>query len=275
MNKTGAKRMCPRRIAAVLLAFGILGEALGLAPLVAGRAFAAPKPLGAQTPGVQEPLRSVNVSPADALDRELFGSEHSTTTPGGPSDANAPVKSPAAGAKPESSVAKPSEDGSLTNIARRMREIQNRLQEADGGPQVQQSQQRVVADLDAILRQAIQKQGQESGGSAKSAGKTSADQPAPNAGDAKRDASKPSSAASKTGAQAARESDPRARSGATDKVSPEQRRSLLKRVWGDLPEREREQMMQMQPAEVFLPKYEALIEDYFRQLSEGNESDSP
>ena len=45
---------------------------------------------------------------------------------------------------------------------------------------------------------------------------------------------------------------------------------------GALPQRgrnmSREQLLQL-PAEQFLPKYEALIEEYFRQLSEGRVGD--
>ena len=46
-------------------------------------------------------------------------------------------------------------------------------------------------------------------------------------------------------------------------------RGMMKRLWGELPERQREQMMQM-PLEEFLPEYELMIEDYFRRLSEKN-----
>ncbi len=44
-------------------------------------------------------------------------------------------------------------------------------------------------------------------------------------------------------------------------------RAMIKRVWGGLPERARRQMLQS-PVEEFPPKYEVLIEEYFRRLSE-------
>ncbi len=44
-------------------------------------------------------------------------------------------------------------------------------------------------------------------------------------------------------------------------------RDLLKGVWGQLPERQREQMLQSYE-EQFLPKYEQMIADYFRSLAE-------
>ena len=42
---------------------------------------------------------------------------------------------------------------------------------------------------------------------------------------------------------------------------------MMKDVWGQLPERAREQMLQS-PPEKFLPKYELLIEKYYQRLAE-------
>ena len=41
----------------------------------------------------------------------------------------------------------------------------------------------------------------------------------------------------------------------------------MKELWGALPERARQQMQQL-PVEDFPPKYERLIEEYFRRLAE-------
>ena len=41
----------------------------------------------------------------------------------------------------------------------------------------------------------------------------------------------------------------------------------MKDVWGQLPAREREQMLQS-PPEQFLPKYELLLEKYYKRLAE-------
>jgi hypothetical protein len=48
----------------------------------------------------------------------------------------------------------------------------------------------------------------------------------------------------------------------------------VRRVWGDLPERQRREILQLQPPEEFLPQYEVQIEAYFRRLAEdpGNSS---
>ena len=46
----------------------------------------------------------------------------------------------------------------------------------------------------------------------------------------------------------------------------EQIQTLMKRLWGELPQRDREQMLQY-PVEQFLPEYEEMIEEYYKQLS--------
>jgi hypothetical protein len=42
---------------------------------------------------------------------------------------------------------------------------------------------------------------------------------------------------------------------------------MLKDIWGELPPRLRQQMMQSS-IEKFIPKYELLIEEYFKALAE-------
>jgi hypothetical protein len=49
--------------------------------------------------------------------------------------------------------------------------------------------------------------------------------------------------------------------------------ALVKDLWGHLPERSREQMLQSFSTE-FLPKYELEIEEYYRRLSEKGEADT-
>jgi hypothetical protein len=51
----------------------------------------------------------------------------------------------------------------------------------------------------------------------------------------------------------------------------EEMRSLINNLWGELPSHVREQMLQT-PVEDFIPKYQDLIEDYFRDLSNEKKS---
>ncbi len=46
-------------------------------------------------------------------------------------------------------------------------------------------------------------------------------------------------------------------------------RAVMKRLWGRLPEHARQQMLQL-PSEDFSPKYETMIEEYYRRLAEEN-----
>ncbi|MFW5693153.1 MAG: hypothetical protein ACOCWL_02960, partial [Thermoguttaceae bacterium] len=48
---------------------------------------------------------------------------------------------------------------------------------------------------------------------------------------------------------------------------PQQTLQAMERLWNRLPERQREQLLQLAP-EQFLPKYQSEIEQYFRRLSE-------
>jgi len=62
---------------------------------------------------------------------------------------------------------------------------------------------------------------------------------------------------------------------ATDRVGKGERedaenadiKDVLRRIWGHLPDKMREQM-QAQLSEQFLPKYEKLIEEYYKRLAE-------
>jgi hypothetical protein len=47
--------------------------------------------------------------------------------------------------------------------------------------------------------------------------------------------------------------------------------NLLKAVWGHLPERVRQEV-QNASVEQFLPKYEKLIEDYYKRLAEDRQT---
>ena len=47
-------------------------------------------------------------------------------------------------------------------------------------------------------------------------------------------------------------------------------RELIERVWASLPPQSREALLQL-PAEEFLPKYQELIEEYYRRLAETKE----
>jgi hypothetical protein len=121
-----------------------------------------------------------------------------------------------------------------------------------------ETQQDVVAQLDKLIAE-LSKQCQ--GGQCKPG-----DQPPK---PSQRSQAKPGKSGSPAGRgkTAARESTDRLDRSTTQPVDKGDINELVKDLWGHLPEREREQMLQSFSDE-FLPKYELQIEQYYRRLSE-------
>jgi hypothetical protein len=149
-------------------------------------------------------------------------------------------------AQPESPIAR---------IEREMRKAEQGLAAQDTGAPTQSAQQRAIQQLDALIRQAKPaatpmprknaepKTQQDSPASAP-------DAPTRNPGEI---------APGRTQASAPEPGEPGAR------LPP---RTLMKRVWGHLPQREGERMENRDKTEQFLPKYELEIEQYFQRLLE-------
>ncbi len=192
--------------------------------------------------------------PSQAIDRELFAPEPKATQP------------PEAKAKPQGLV-------SLDAIVEKMVQTARRLSEIDPGPGTQQLQQRILEDLEAILRQAEQS----------AQGKTAPKQSDPNRPDkppqSEIDAKPQADDGKSQTASAKPDGQPEPGQAAASGKGPDghanqpvDRSSLLRRVWGDLPIRQRNEILQFQPPDEFLPEYEAEIEAYFRRLAEGREA---
>jgi hypothetical protein len=153
-------------------------------------------------------------------------------------------------------------DDPMLQIARQMRRCRQRIAQADSGPGTQQLQRQIVDDLDRLIQQARRSSGQCRAGTSQSQPSSRSPTPGPphnTAGPANGQQQSKNPATTKSphaaGAKTARKPD----------LAGTQ--AIIKRLWGVLPEREREQMLQSPPEE-FPPEYELLIEDYFRRLSE-------
>ncbi|MCX7426379.1 MAG: hypothetical protein NTW96_12245 [Planctomycetia bacterium] len=159
------------------------------------------------------------------------------------------------------------DDGNpAVGIARRMRDVESRIARADCGNQTQQTQRQILADLDELIKQARKSCGQCKPGDKKSC--TGVQQRKPVA----QPCNKPGEGQGKPGEKPSGSN--KGQIGRADPKTPDTRRAdveqtktLMKQLWGELPQRDREQMLQL-PVEEFLPEYELLIEDYFRRLSE-------
>lgn len=145
----------------------------------------------------------------------------------------------------------------LTRIGRNMRKVETLIGQRDTSKKTQDVQQRIVSELDLLLEQ-TKKQCQ--GGQGKSP--SSASKPASNTPSG----SKP--AEGDPSDKPARDSTDRlAKAGKTDVDDQQNLDELVKQVWGHLPEKVRGQMQNVS-AENFLPKYEKLIEEYYKRLAE-------
>ncbi len=151
-------------------------------------------------------------------------------------------------------------DNPMVEIARRMRETQQRLARQDSGVGTQQLERQIVDDLDRLIERA----GKQSAGQSQ----PGASKPQPSSRTPTDPSKTGSSGGNKPGGKTAATGTQRPPGeNVTRKPDAAETRAAIKRLWGTLPEREREQMMQS-AVEEFTPKYELMIEDYFRRLSE-------
>lgn len=171
-----------------------------------------------------------------------------------------PDESTAAGVSTATAAA---EGNPLVDIARKMRDVEQRIGKHDSGPDTQKNQQQIIAQLDRLIEQAKKsccgggKPGEKQceGGTSKRKKVVQSKKPG-----------KGSSPSESSSSAAVKEPAPPSR------TDMEHMQVLLKRLWGELPERDREQMLQY-PVEQFLPEYELMIEEYYKRLSEAKEDE--
>jgi hypothetical protein len=180
----------------------------------------------------------------DSLDEELLEGL------GGIDDLPGESGDPAPGDSAQSNDADP-----LSQLSRRMREVESLIAQAQSDASIQEKQRTIVADLAKLIEEMRKRQQQQSSSSGKSQQTASRNQPQPG---------RP--AGSKPGQKPARDSSERLRNDKARKPDPAEMDALLKDVWGHLPARERQQMDQYM-VEEFLPKYELEIEHYFKALA--------
>ncbi|MBS0210986.1 MAG: hypothetical protein JSS27_18740 [Planctomycetes bacterium] len=156
-------------------------------------------------------------------------------------------------------------DDPLVKLNRQMRDAQQRLAQAETDEAVQKLQQDIVKQLEELIKQVQQQRQQQSSSSSMSQSKRSQQreqvaQPQKQQGQANQGGKRPSQ-------QPARDSTEGLAKRETEKVDAKKLDDALKDIWGELPPRLRQQMLQGS-TERFLPKYELLIEQYFKALAE-------
>jgi len=151
----------------------------------------------------------------------------------------------------------------LLSVAGQMRDVQKMLGRAECGATTQHAQRQIVDSLDRLLLEAQERCGAAAAACDKGGDKRPPDSAAPcgKPGDGQKPGMTPDNSGKAPAGADGRQG------GGAPRLDAGQRQIMLKRLWGELPPRQREQMLQL-PVEEFLPQYEIMIEDYFRRLSE-------
>jgi hypothetical protein len=208
--------------------------------------------------GAAETLRAADEPlgkpPERALDRQLLEGLDRELLEGLPQPASPPARDRSQPQTPPTGEDLGPPGGSqnpLANIAAQMRAVERRMAGGDTSPQTQAEQKQILAALATLLEQA-KKQG--SGG-----------QPKPGKGGQGSGQTGEGSGNPMPGAVT--DSTNRIERGTKDAAETADVRDLLSRIWGHLPDKVRDQM-QASLSEQFLPKYERLIEEYYKRLAE-------
>jgi hypothetical protein len=154
---------------------------------------------------------------------------------------------------------RPSGPLQLARAGQGMRQAELLLRKEATLDQASDAQVQVVAQLDDLIRELSKQCNGQSGA-------TSNASPPPS----QRTQRKPGKTGNRPGqgSRAARDSNAQLRDSASDRVSSkDELEKRVEQLWGHLPERQREQMLQSFSDE-FLPKYELEIGRYFERLSE-------
>jgi hypothetical protein len=143
----------------------------------------------------------------------------------------------------------------LTRIGRRMRTVEERIAASDTSEPTQRIQRNIVEELAALITQ--QKQQSAAGQRA----------PQSSSGRPQAQAQQPGAAPASQAARQPQDSEERLDRNRDQGDGGQERMALAKEVWGHLPQRVQDAMSSGLP-EQFLPKYEQLIEEYYRRLAE-------
>ncbi|MCE9553137.1 MAG: hypothetical protein K8T91_07135 [Planctomycetes bacterium] len=180
---------------------------------------------------------------------------------------------PSVGPKQEKAAADLGQNADpLTRIGAKMRQAVTLIDREKLSDKTTLLQDEIVKDIDELIKQQKKKmQQQQSSSQSKKEQQSSRSQVKPQGKQAQqqKQGQQPGGGGEQESKQAAKESEDRARKDQQKavKLDPAAQDELLKRVWGLLPEKDREQMRQGAGDE-FLPEYESLIIRYFRSLAE-------
>ena len=151
-------------------------------------------------------------------------------------------------------------DNPFVRLSRKVRDAEARLRGEDSGDQTQELQRRIVDDLEQLIAQVERQRQSQSQSQSK---KPQAPQPGeqkpgqPKQRQQQKGRSNPTEKPTDSGEQLADRKN--------EKPTTGQIQNLMEKVWGELPERQRQDVMQSS-FEDFPVKYQYVIEEYFKTL---------
>lgn len=149
------------------------------------------------------------------------------------------------------------QENPLLRVGRRMRDAQERIAKTKVGEETQTLQRQILEDLDALIEQARQQQQQSQQQQQQAAQQKARQQAKPsNSGKGQRRNPGPSREAARSASK-----------GRPTRAKLGPREAISKLTWGHLPPALQQLMTQIS-GEEFLPKYEPLIEQYYKTLAE-------
>ena len=238
-----------RRFAILLFVAGALTAACWLAP----------DRLAAQPPRSldDELLDDLGADPIDDYDRTLLGDGRTRQPADPPGETAEELRERLR--RELGSAAVSEDENRMLEVARQMRQVERLMAGNDSGPDTRRLQRQIVGDLEQMIEE-FRRRAEQSGSGAGAEQKLAA-RPAPGQPGQGGTGQNPSDRPPSGGA---RPDD----NGPPHPADPEMVREVITRLWGELPQHEAEQMMQMLSDE-YLPKYRREIEAYFRRLSEA------
>lgn len=149
----------------------------------------------------------------------------------------------------------------LLKLSEMMQQARRKIEQDQTADETQKLQREIVVEMESLIA-ALKEQSQQSSGGGKPPEESNSDsnqnsnnQKSSGQGNAETQATNPSESTDRVGGS----DDP--------EVERKEIETLLGRIWGELPDRVRKQM-QDAAAEKVLPRYEKIIEEYYKRLAE-------
>jgi hypothetical protein len=155
----------------------------------------------------------------------------------------------------------------IAKTIQKMRDVQSRVNKTDTGRETQQLQKQILSDLDSLIqatRQQQQRQQRQKPQQQPHPQQQQSPQQKPSDPQQPSSTDQPAPDGRRSDGQESATQTSQAKAAASQAA---QRQVILQQVWGHLPERLRERVLNMKD-DRYLPKYEGLIRRYFEALAE-------